>query len=160
VTDGVVIAALACGGAGRAWQQPDGTVQLRAPSDAGIDELRFVLALDDDHSEFLQRFSRDPMIGEATRRVRGLRPVRTPTVAHALLRAVSGQLIQARRAIGTPAVGMVLTLVIVTDEGSAYDSLKAATEASREHTSRILVVIKRPGRSPRDRAATSSAKAR
>ncbi|WP_225848479.1 glucose-6-phosphate dehydrogenase assembly protein OpcA [Streptomyces sp. HPF1205] len=61
-------------------------------------------------------------------------------------------LIQARRAIGTPAVGMVLTLVIVTDEGSAYDALKAATEASKEHPSRILVVIKRPGRSPRDRA--------
>ncbi|MEV6008974.1 glucose-6-phosphate dehydrogenase assembly protein OpcA [Streptomyces sp. NPDC051976] len=65
---------------------------------------------------------------------------------------INAGLIQARRAIGTPAVGMVLTLVIVTDEGSAYDALKAATEASREHPSRILVVIKRPGRSPRDRA--------
>jgi glucose-6-phosphate dehydrogenase assembly protein OpcA len=61
-------------------------------------------------------------------------------------------LIRARRALGTPAVGMVLTLVIVTDEGSAYDALKAAHEASREHPSRILAVIKRPGRSPRDRA--------
>lgn len=61
-------------------------------------------------------------------------------------------LIDARRAIGTPAVGMVLTLVIVTDEGSAYDALKAAHEASREHPSRILAVIKRPGRSPRERA--------
>ena len=98
VTDGVVVAALACGGAGRAWQQANGTVQLRASSEEGIEELRFVLALDDDHSEFLRRFSRDPLIGEATRRVRGLRPVRTPTVAHALLRAVCGQLIQARRA--------------------------------------------------------------
>ncbi len=98
VTDGVVVAALACGGAARAWQQANGTVQLRAPSEAGIEELRFVLALDDDHSEFLKRFARDPLIGEATRRVRGLRPVRTPTVAHALLRAVCGQLIQARRA--------------------------------------------------------------
>jgi 3-methyladenine DNA glycosylase/8-oxoguanine DNA glycosylase len=98
VTDGVVVAALAGGGAGRAWQQANGTVQIRAPSDAGIDELRFVLALDDDHSEFLHRFRRDPLIGEATRRVRGLRPVRTPTVAHALLRAMCGQLIQARRA--------------------------------------------------------------
>jgi 3-methyladenine DNA glycosylase/8-oxoguanine DNA glycosylase len=96
--DGVLVAALACGGAGRAWQQADGTVQLRAPSDAGIDELRFVLALDDDHTEFLNRFARDPLIGEATRRVKGLRPVRTPTVAQALLRAVCGQLIQARRA--------------------------------------------------------------
>ncbi|WP_335973508.1 glucose-6-phosphate dehydrogenase assembly protein OpcA [Streptomyces sp. CA2R106] len=65
---------------------------------------------------------------------------------------INAGLIEARRAIGTPAVGMVLTLVIVTDEGSAYDALKAAHEASKEHPSRILVVIKRPGRSPRDRA--------
>ena len=98
VVDGVLIAALASGGVGRAWQQADGTVQLRAPHEAGIEELRFVLALDDDHGEFLRRFSRDPLLGEATRRVRGLRPLRTPTVAQALLRAVCGQLIQARRA--------------------------------------------------------------
>uniref|UniRef100_UPI0005AA7CCB glucose-6-phosphate dehydrogenase assembly protein OpcA n=1 Tax=Streptacidiphilus carbonis TaxID=105422 RepID=UPI0005AA7CCB len=52
----------------------------------------------------------------------------------------------------TGAIGMVLTLVIVTDEGSAYDALKAAGEASREHPSRILAVIRRPGRSPRARA--------
>lgn len=96
--DGVLVAALASGGAGRAWQQADGVVQLRAPHEAGIDELRFVLAVDDDHSEFLARFARDPLIGEATRRVRGLRPLRTATVAQALLRAVAGQLIQARRA--------------------------------------------------------------
>ena len=98
VIDGVLVAALASGGAGRAWQQANGTVQLRAPSDAGIDELRFVLALDDDHSEFLRRFARDPLIGAATRRMRGLRPLRTATVTQALLRAVCGQLIQARRA--------------------------------------------------------------
>jgi 3-methyladenine DNA glycosylase/8-oxoguanine DNA glycosylase len=98
VIDGVLVAALASGGAGRAWQQANGTVQLRAPSEAGIEELRFVLALDDDHSEFLRRFARDPLIGEATRRMRGLRPLRTATVAQALLRAVCGQLIQASRA--------------------------------------------------------------
>jgi DNA-3-methyladenine glycosylase II len=98
VVDGVVVAALASGGAGRAWQQESGTVQLRAQSDAGIDELRFMLALDDDHSEFLRRFAHDPLIGKATRRLRGLRPLRTATVAQALLRAVCGQLIQARRA--------------------------------------------------------------
>jgi 3-methyladenine DNA glycosylase/8-oxoguanine DNA glycosylase len=98
VIDGVLVAALACGGGGRAWQQPDGVVQLRAPSDAGIDELRFVLALDDDHTEFVKRFARDPLIGEAIRRERGLRPLRTATVAQSLLRAVCGQLIQASRA--------------------------------------------------------------
>jgi 3-methyladenine DNA glycosylase/8-oxoguanine DNA glycosylase len=96
--DGVLVAALASGGAGRAWQETDGVVQLRAPHDAGIDELRFVLALDDDHGEFLRRFARDPLVGEATRRLRGMRPLRTATVAQSLLRAVCGQLIQARHA--------------------------------------------------------------
>ncbi|QMU78606.1 glucose-6-phosphate dehydrogenase assembly protein OpcA [Streptacidiphilus sp. PB12-B1b] len=65
---------------------------------------------------------------------------------------INSGLIDARRSIGAGAVGMVLTLVIVTDEGSAYDALKAAGEASREHPSRILAVISRPGRSPRARA--------
>jgi glucose-6-phosphate dehydrogenase assembly protein OpcA len=64
---------------------------------------------------------------------------------------INKALVKARRAIGTPAVGMVLTLVIVTDEENAYDALKAAGDASREHPSRTLVVIKRVSRSPRDR---------
>ncbi|GGP42705.1 glucose-6-phosphate dehydrogenase assembly protein OpcA [Streptomyces melanogenes] len=64
---------------------------------------------------------------------------------------INKALVQGRRAIGTPAVGMVLTLVIVTDEENAYDALRAASEASREHPSRTLVVIKRVSRSPRDR---------
>jgi glucose-6-phosphate dehydrogenase assembly protein OpcA len=46
----------------------------------------------------------------------------------------------------------VLTLVIVTDEENAYDAQRAANEASREHPSRTLVVIKRGSRSPRDPA--------
>ncbi|MFB7544496.1 glucose-6-phosphate dehydrogenase assembly protein OpcA [Streptomyces zaomyceticus] len=65
---------------------------------------------------------------------------------------INKALVLGRRAIGTPAVGMVLTLVIVTDEENAYDALKAANEASREHPSRTLVVIKRVSRSPRDRS--------
>ncbi|MFF0016747.1 glucose-6-phosphate dehydrogenase assembly protein OpcA [Streptomyces sp. NPDC005374] len=64
---------------------------------------------------------------------------------------INKALVKARRAIGTPAVGMVLTLVIVTDEENAYDALKAANDASREHPSRTLVVIKRVSRSSRDR---------
>ncbi|MFI6767729.1 glucose-6-phosphate dehydrogenase assembly protein OpcA [Streptomyces sp. NPDC050355] len=65
---------------------------------------------------------------------------------------INKALVEGRRAVGTPAIGMVLTLVIVTDEENAYDALKAANEASREHPSRTLVVIKRVSRSPRDRA--------
>ena len=64
---------------------------------------------------------------------------------------INQALVSARRAIGTPAIGMVLTLVIVTDEENAYDALKAASDSSREHPSRIIAVIKRVSRSPRSR---------
>ncbi|WP_329465808.1 glucose-6-phosphate dehydrogenase assembly protein OpcA [Streptomyces sp. NBC_01431] len=67
---------------------------------------------------------------------------------------INKALVQGRRAVGTPAVGMVLTLVIVTDEENAYDALRAASDASREHPSRTLVVIKRVSRSPRDRTSS------
>ena len=97
-SDGPLVAALAVGGLGRAWQQPDGAVQLRAPDERGLDELRFVLGLDDDHSEFLARFREDPLLRRALPRLRGLRPLRLSTVTHALLRAVCGQLITASRA--------------------------------------------------------------
>jgi AraC family transcriptional regulator of adaptative response / DNA-3-methyladenine glycosylase II len=82
----------------RAWQSPDGTVTIRAESEAGADRLRWILALDDDHSEFLALVRTDPMLGRASRELRGLRPLRVPTVAQALLRAFCGQLIEARRA--------------------------------------------------------------
>ncbi|MBK3570679.1 glucose-6-phosphate dehydrogenase assembly protein OpcA [Streptomyces sp. MBT62] len=64
---------------------------------------------------------------------------------------INKALVQGRRDLGTPAVGMVLTMVIVTDEENAYDAIKAAEEASHEHPSRTLVVIKRHARTPRDR---------
>jgi 3-methyladenine DNA glycosylase/8-oxoguanine DNA glycosylase len=81
-----------------AWQRPDGAICVRADSDAGVEHVRFVLGLDHDHSEFLCRFAADPLIGEATKRFRGLRPLRTATVAQSLLRAVAGQLILSSRA--------------------------------------------------------------
>ncbi|HEU5361695.1 MAG TPA: hypothetical protein VFU56_00070 [Gaiellaceae bacterium] len=81
-----------------ALQRPDGRVVVAAESEAGVEHVRFALGLDDDHSEFLRRFARDPLLGETLRHVRGLRPMRTGTVAQALLRAVAGQLIQAGRA--------------------------------------------------------------
>ena len=81
-----------------ATQRADGTMILRAPGAPAVERLRFVLALDDDHTPFLERFAGDPLLGEATRRLRGLRPLRVATVAQALLRALCGQLIQARRA--------------------------------------------------------------
>lgn len=82
----------------RAWQRPDGAIGVRAESDGGVEHVRFALGLEDDHSEFLTRFAKDPLLGESISRLRGLRPMRTATVAHALLRAVAGQLILASRA--------------------------------------------------------------
>ncbi|MDJ0384222.1 glucose-6-phosphate dehydrogenase assembly protein OpcA [Streptomyces sp. G-G2] len=61
---------------------------------------------------------------------------------------VNRALLEARRAVGSPAMGLVLTLVVVTDEENAYDAVRAASEASREHPCRIIAVIKRTSRGP------------
>jgi 3-methyladenine DNA glycosylase/8-oxoguanine DNA glycosylase len=82
----------------QALQRADGAIAVAAESEAGVEHVRFVLGLDDDHSEFVRRFANDPLLRETLRQVRGLRPMRTATVAQALLRAVAGQLILASRA--------------------------------------------------------------
>jgi 3-methyladenine DNA glycosylase/8-oxoguanine DNA glycosylase len=83
---------------GSARQTVDGRVVLRAESEEGFEKLRFLTAVDSDHTEFLRRFARDPLIGETTVRFQGMRQVRLPTVAQTLLRAFCGQLIDSRRA--------------------------------------------------------------
>jgi 3-methyladenine DNA glycosylase/8-oxoguanine DNA glycosylase len=103
---------------GIAAQRADGSLRLRAETREGLEQLRFVLAVDDDHSEFLRRFADDELIGPATKHLRGLRPLRTATVAHALLRAIAAQLItvqEARdierrvtRVVGVPPTGAAL----------------------------------------------------
>lgn len=87
------------GGLGQAWQRTDGLVVLRAPDEESLELLRFMLALDADTTEFARRFRHDPLLGASIRNLHGLRPLRRATVAHALLRAVCGQLIEARRAL-------------------------------------------------------------
>jgi DNA-3-methyladenine glycosylase II len=99
--DGLFSALLAVDGRverGIAAQRSDGSLRLRAETEEGLERLRFVLAVDDDHSEFLRLYASDPLVGPATRHLRGLRPLRTATVAHALLRALAGQLITSREA--------------------------------------------------------------
>lgn len=90
--------ALPGGGSATAWQRPDGAVVVRAPDAEGVDRARFMLALDDDTGPFHERFARDPLVGASARALVGYRPLRVATVAHALLRAMCGQLIEARRA--------------------------------------------------------------
>lgn len=96
--DGVLTALLPGGELVRAWQLPAGPLVLQAETEEGLERLRFVLALRDDHSPFLERFADDPLVGRATRVLRGLRPPRLSTVAHALLRAFCGQLVTSREA--------------------------------------------------------------
>ena len=63
----------------------------------------------------------------------------TDTTTSAIIDAVT----QARRRLGGPASGTVLTLIIVTDEAAQYDAVRAASQAGREHPSRVLAVITR-----------------
>ena len=90
--------ALPGGTRGEAWQRPDGVVVLRAEDEDGLRLLRFMLALGDDHVEFVRRFRSDPLLGRSIRELQGLRPLRLATVTQAVVRAVCGQLIEARRA--------------------------------------------------------------
>ena len=59
---------------------------------------------------------------------------------------IASALLKARRNAGSPAMGMVGTIVVVVDEASHHDAMKAANEAGREHPSRVLVAILRPGK--------------
>src|SRR5215204_6768670 len=44
---------------GIAAQRRDGSLRLRAETEKGLEQLRFVLALDNDHAEFLRRRSEE-----------------------------------------------------------------------------------------------------
>ncbi len=102
--DGVLELAFEAGGEparARVAQRRGGRMEVAVESrepEAAIAHLRWMLAVDDDHTPFLRKFARDPLIGEATRRFQGLRPMRRATVHHALLRALCGQLITGREA--------------------------------------------------------------
>ena len=82
-----------------AWQLGDGRVVLQAPDEEGLSTGRFMLALDDDTSGFHERFARDPLLGPSARALVGFRPVHRATVTHSVVRALCGQLIEARRAL-------------------------------------------------------------
>ncbi len=59
--------------------------------------------------------------------------------------AIREALTRERRRLGGQTTGMVLNLIIVTDEYGQYDAVRAASEAGREHPCRILgVIIRKP----------------
>jgi AraC family transcriptional regulator of adaptative response / DNA-3-methyladenine glycosylase II len=122
--DGVLETVFEAGGEpvhARVWQRRDGSLSAQVTpraTDAALAKLRFLLAVDIDHRPFLEIAATDPLLHDTVSRNRGLRPMRTATVAHSLVQAVAGQLITAREAwlierrivslIGRPHVGMTL----------------------------------------------------
>lgn len=60
--------------------------------------------------------------------------------------AIAAGLLTARRRAGSPAMGMVLTLVLVVAEDEADEALMAARRASQEHPARLLAVVLGPRR--------------
>ena len=59
---------------------------------------------------------------------------------------IAAEFVRARIRAGSPAMGMVMTLIIVVDEDDAPDAMEAARLASREHPARVLGVILGDGR--------------
>ena len=155
--DGVLTAALAVGDApalARVRQRPDGSLAIAIESaepEAALECLRFVLAADEDHTLFLRRFVDDRLVGGAVRSLRGLRPLRTATVTHSLLKAVCGQLIQASaaraleakllRALGTPLGDLFLPPTRTTFGGLSPAQLARAGLVARK--ANVLVRLSR-----------------
>ncbi len=61
---------------------------------------------------------------------------------------ISSAMLRARRSAGSPAMGMVLTLIIVCAESDYAEVLDASRAAGHEHPSRILVVVAGTARKP------------
>ena len=60
--------------------------------------------------------------------------------------AVAAAIVAERRRLGSPTTGMVLTLLILSDEDNASDATSAAVEAARQHPMRIITLIPKPGK--------------
>jgi len=61
---------------------------------------------------------------------------------------ISRAISEERHRMGSPATGMVLTMLILSDEEYASDATEAAVLSARQHPMRILTLIPRPGRGP------------
>ncbi len=54
---------------------------------------------------------------------------------------IAAEFVRARTRAGSPAMGMVMTLIIVADEEDAGEAMRNAQQASHEHPARVLGVI-------------------
>jgi glucose-6-phosphate dehydrogenase assembly protein OpcA len=61
---------------------------------------------------------------------------------------IAAEFVRARTRAGSPAMGMVLTLIIVVDEDRSHDAMHAAQVASHEHPARVLGVVLGSDRGP------------
>jgi glucose-6-phosphate dehydrogenase assembly protein OpcA len=59
---------------------------------------------------------------------------------------IAAEFVRARTRAGSPAMGMVMTLIIVVPDDDAEAAMQAAQRASREHPARVLGVILGDGR--------------
>ena len=73
---------------------------------------------------------------------------------------IASALSSSRRKAGSPAMGMVMTLVVVVDEDDATQAMECARAASQEHPARVLGVILGRRPRPRRRSTPRSAQAR
>lgn len=86
----------------RVWQVGDGALRARidcATPEPAHDRLRQLLAVDLDPRPFLRMADSDPLLAPLRRRMRGVRPLLLATPEHALIRAVTGQLIRSSDAL-------------------------------------------------------------
>lgn len=60
--------------------------------------------------------------------------------------AIAAEFLRARRRAGSPAMGMVMTLVIMADEDVADEAMTAAQAAAQEHPARLLGLVLGDGR--------------
>ncbi len=86
----------------RVWQPADGAVRMRiSAADEAVahDRLVEMLGLRVDHRPFLEVAAADPLLRPMRGRLTGMRPWQLSSPEHALVRAISGQLIRASEAI-------------------------------------------------------------
>ncbi|RYE80817.1 MAG: oxidoreductase, partial [Myxococcales bacterium] len=52
--------------------------------------------------------------------------------------AIAAEFVRSRKEAGSPAMGMVMTVIVVVPEETAHEAMEAARMASTEHPARVL----------------------